>query len=90
MATPDDRACARRRGPASCCTAPSNGFDYSGTTTLTVNNGDTFGFTITGSNGDLNSFLRGTLRVAMNVVKNGSFESAARHRAAASTPSRLS
>ena len=60
--------------PQAAVLRPRTAFDYSGTTTLTVNNGDTFGFTITGSNGDLNSFLRGTLRVAMNVVKNGSFE----------------
>ncbi len=41
---------------------------------IPVQAGDTFGFRITGSNGDFNSFLRGTLRVATNVVKNGGFE----------------
>ena len=50
-------------GPADCCTTPSNGFDYSGTTTLAVSTGDTYGFTISGSNFDFNSFLRGTLTV---------------------------
>ena len=61
-------------GPAVCCTTPSNGFAYSGSTTLTVAAGEAFGFKITGSNGDSNSFLRGDLRVAMNVVENNSFE----------------
>ena len=30
-------------GPEDCCTEPSGGFDYDGTTSLTVQNGDTFG-----------------------------------------------
>src|SRR5262249_31974132 len=50
-------------GPTDCCTTPSNGFDYRGTTTLSVQAGDLYGFTIIGSNQDLNSFLRGTLTV---------------------------
>ena len=61
-------------GPVSCCTPPSNGFAYEGTAAIPVTAGDTFGFKISGSNSDLNSFLRGTLRVATNVIKNGSFE----------------
>ncbi|HEX2766966.1 MAG TPA: PxKF domain-containing protein [Candidatus Limnocylindria bacterium] len=50
-------------GPASCCTAPSNGFDYSGTVNFPVQLGDRYGFVIGGSNGDLNDFLRGELTV---------------------------
>ena len=61
-------------GPVSCCTPPSNGFSYEGTASIPVTAGDTFGFKISGSNGDSNSFLRGTLRVATNLIKNGSFE----------------
>src|SRR4029450_11358087 len=61
-------------GPVSCCTPPSNGFAYEGTAAIPVTTGDTIGFKITGSNGDANSFLQGKLRVATNVIKNGSFE----------------
>ncbi len=50
-------------GPTSCCTTPSNGFSYSGTQTLTVVAGDTYGFVMRGSNFDSNSFLKGTLTV---------------------------
>ena len=48
-------------GPEICCTPPSNGFSYTGSVALSVEPGDTYGFTMTGSNGDLNSFLNGTL-----------------------------
>ncbi|HEY6569171.1 MAG TPA: DUF642 domain-containing protein, partial [Candidatus Limnocylindrales bacterium] len=61
-------------GPVSCCTPPSGGFTYSDTVHLDVEPGDTFGFTITGSNGDATSILEGTLTVATSVVVNGSFE----------------
>jgi CSLREA domain-containing protein len=61
-------------GPVSCCTPPSAGFTYSGSIVLDVEHGDTYGFTITGSNGDSTSILEGTLSVAVNVVDNGSFE----------------
>jgi hypothetical protein len=50
-------------GPANCCTSPSASFSYSGTTTLTVNTGDTYGFTMSGGNFDSNSTLNGTLTV---------------------------
>src|SRR5262249_29817732 len=50
-------------GPTSCCTTPSNGFSYSGTTDIAVAVGDTYGFQMTGSNGDYNDFLQGTLTV---------------------------
>lgn len=52
-------------GPANCCTAPSAGFSYSGSTTLTVGVGDTYGFTLSGSNGDSNPALSGTLTVTL-------------------------
>ena len=50
-------------GPVDCCTAPSAGFSYAGDVTLTVAAGDTYGFRIAGSNGDLNSRLSGRLVV---------------------------
>ena len=54
-----------QEGPVSCCTTPSNGFDYSGTTNLTLQVGDEFGFTVSGGNGDSNSFLQGDLQVGL-------------------------
>ena len=50
-------------GPESCCTTPSNGFDYAGTTSFTVQTGDKYGFVLRGSNGDFNDFLRGDLTI---------------------------
>ncbi|HET9457672.1 MAG TPA: DUF642 domain-containing protein, partial [Candidatus Limnocylindrales bacterium] len=50
-------------GPTSCCTPPSNGFSYTGSVPLSVEPGDIYGFTMTGSNADLNSFLTGTFTV---------------------------
>jgi hypothetical protein len=50
-------------GPVDCCTPPSNGFSYTGTVPLDVEPGDIYGFSMTGSNFDLNSFLKGTLTV---------------------------
>ncbi len=54
-------------GPINCCTAPSSGFTYAGTTTLSVLAGDTYGFTMSGSNFDLNDVLRGTLTITRSV-----------------------
>lgn len=48
-------------GPTNCCSSPSSGFSYSGATTLAVAVGDTYGFTMRGSNDDSNSQLNGTL-----------------------------
>ena len=48
-------------GPVDCCTAPSNGFGYTGSFDFTVQPGDTYGFRLGGSNGDSNNFLHGTL-----------------------------
>ena len=53
-------------GPVNCCTSPSNGFSYTGSVTLTVEEGDTFGFRFGGTNGDSNNFLRGTFTVDLN------------------------
>ncbi|HEX6987642.1 MAG TPA: DUF642 domain-containing protein, partial [Planctomycetaceae bacterium] len=61
-------------GPENCCTTPSGGFSYTGTTDVVVQSGDVYGFEVTGSNGDLNSFLQGTLKVGLDVVANGGFE----------------
>ena len=46
-----------------CCTPPSGGFGYTGTTTWNVQPGDTYGFELGGSNGDSDSRLQGTLTV---------------------------
>jgi PASTA domain len=52
-------------GPVDCppCTPPSNGFEYSGTTSLSVQAGDTYGFAMRGAHSDLAETLRGTLTV---------------------------
>jgi hypothetical protein len=50
-------------GPADCCTAPSGGFTYSGTVSLPVQAGDTYGFAMQGSNDDSIMTLQGTLTV---------------------------
>jgi hypothetical protein len=57
-------------GPQSCCTTPSNGFDYAGTATFTVQTNDVYGFVLRGSNGDSNDFLRGELTVGTEVPKS--------------------
>ena len=50
----------------SCCLEPSAGFTYCGSTSFDVEAGDTYGFHLRGSNGDLNSFLHGDLEVYVN------------------------
>lgn len=49
------------RGPANCCTEPSNGFNYTGGVSLRVQPGDVYGFELGGSNGDVNNVLSGEL-----------------------------
>ncbi len=51
-------------GPTSCCTTPSAGFTYSGVTTINVGAGDTYGFRMSGSNGDTNGTMQGTFELA--------------------------
>jgi hypothetical protein len=57
-------------GPTNCepCTPPSGGFVYSGTTTVTVGAGDTFGFRLHGSHFDSANLLRGTFTVGLAEV----------------------
>ncbi len=55
-------------GPADCCSTPSAGFAYSGEVTLDPQAGDTYGFMISGSNGDSNSQLNGTLTVGLSTA----------------------
>jgi hypothetical protein len=52
-------------GPVNCppCTPPSGGFEYSGTTSLSVQAGDTYGFALRGGHSDVAEVLRGTLTV---------------------------
>ena len=51
-------------GPEICCTEPSNGFLYGGIHEFDVQPGDVYGFRLSGSNGDLNNFLRGTFTLS--------------------------
>lgn len=53
-----------QEGPADCCTSPSNGFHYGGTTTFDVSPGQTYGFRLSGGNFDYNNFLRGTFTLS--------------------------
>jgi hypothetical protein len=50
-------------GPVNCCTPPSGGFTYSGSVSLPVQAGDTYGFNMQGHNFDSNATLQGTLTV---------------------------
>ena len=50
-------------GPVYCCTPPSAGFHYTGTVTLNVQTGDTYGFQFGGANLDYDERLLGTFSV---------------------------
>ena len=54
-------------GPTNCCSAPSNGFSYSGSVTLVAVAGQVLGFTVAGSNGDSNPTISGTLVISAPV-----------------------
>jgi hypothetical protein len=56
-----------------CCTSPSGGFNVSGTGTIAITAGTPFGFTVGGSNGDLDAVLSGTLYIT-NFVINGQLQ----------------
>lgn len=47
--------------PVNCCTAPSGGFDYTGTATFDLQPGNVYGFRMSGSNYDRDTRLIGTL-----------------------------
>ncbi|HWK08820.1 MAG TPA: hypothetical protein VNR64_02130, partial [Vicinamibacterales bacterium] len=55
-------------GPTSCdpCRPPSGGFLYFGTTSVSVQAGDTFGFRLRGSNGDLIHTLQGQFMASID------------------------
>jgi hypothetical protein len=54
-----------QQGPVDCCTSPSNGFIYGGAASFTVPPaGHTYGFRLSGSNGDFNNFLQGTFTLS--------------------------
>jgi len=66
-------------GPENCCTAPSGGFNYSGSVTLNVQPGDTYGFQFGGRNYDSNDILQGqvtvkTVATSMNQCKTGGWQ----------------
>ena len=51
-------------GPTNCCDGPpSGGFSYSGSTQLTVQAGDVYGFKMSGSNGNSDGRLNGNLKI---------------------------
>jgi hypothetical protein len=50
-------------GPVGCCDPPSAGFHYTGTVTLNVQTGDTYGFQFGGRNHDTERILLGTFSV---------------------------
>jgi hypothetical protein len=50
-------------GPVSCCTTPSNGFEYKGDTTFDLQPGDVYGFRMSGSHNDIAQKLGGTLKL---------------------------
>ena len=53
-------------GPTDCCTTPSAGFVYGGVATFdNLGAGDTYGFRLSGSNGDIQNFLQGTLTLSI-------------------------
>jgi HYR domain-containing protein len=48
-------------GPVNCCSAPSGGFTYGGTSTFNLQKGDVYGFRMAGSNFDSDPTVRGSL-----------------------------
>src|SRR5204863_4822589 len=55
-------------GPVDCCTPPSAGFHYTGSVTLNVLAGDTYGFMFGGKNFDSNETLQGTFTLFSTVA----------------------
>ena len=55
-------------GPTICqpCQPPSGGFEYFGSTSVSVQAGDTFGFRLRGSNGDSARTLQGHFMASIN------------------------
>ena len=51
-------------GPQNCCTPPSGGFRYLGFVTLQLVAGQTYGFSVTGSNFDIARKIQGELNVS--------------------------
>jgi hypothetical protein len=56
---------------ARCCTAPSGGFNYQGTTRFDVQKDDVYGFRMTGSNADSDARLLGTLTLGVTDLTLG-------------------
>jgi hypothetical protein len=50
-------------GPINCCTSPSAGFNYVGTTTLELEKGEKYGFVLKGDNSDSDNRLLGSFTV---------------------------
>jgi hypothetical protein len=52
-----------QEGPTDCCSAPSGGFAYKGTTTFDVKAGDVYGFRVSGSNFTGGPVMSGSLKL---------------------------
>jgi hypothetical protein len=52
-------------GPVNCCKAPSGGFTYTGKTEFDLQPGDVYGFRMSGSHGDSDRRLLGTLKLTL-------------------------
>jgi hypothetical protein len=52
-------------GPVNCCAAPSGGFTYKGKTEFDLQPGDVYGFRLSGSHGDSDRRLLGTLALTI-------------------------
>ena len=55
-------------GPVNCCSSPSNGFSYTDSVTLNVQQGDKYGFVFGGTHFDGTMLLNGTLTVKSSGV----------------------
>ena len=51
-------------GPEDCCSEPSDGFRYTGFTTLQLVAGQTYGFSVTGSHFDRTQLIKGELNIS--------------------------
>ncbi|MGA8257925.1 MAG: hypothetical protein WB767_15255 [Nocardioides sp.] len=58
-------------GPKSCCSPGTTGFRYSGTTSLDLEQGDRYGFLLTGSHSESNGPLAGTFKLVETANATG-------------------
>ncbi len=53
----------KQEGPTNCCSAPSGGFNYTGTSTFNLTAGDLYGFRMSGSNNTGGPVMNGSIKV---------------------------